>query len=136
LTPEEFEEAGRLLKAGRSDLRALEALAADPKQEDDVVGFHAQQAVEKSLKAVIITLSADLPFTHDLSFLLDILAEQTVSVPDPVAHSDWLTPWAVAARYGARATASLDRSAALDAARMTVSWASDILESGSAGPPP
>lgn len=36
LTPEEFEEARRLLRAARSDLRALEALATDPEQEHDV----------------------------------------------------------------------------------------------------
>jgi hypothetical protein len=49
LTAEEFEEAQRLLKAARSDVRAAGALAADAEQENDVVGFHAQQAVEKSI---------------------------------------------------------------------------------------
>ena len=82
LTPEEVEEAGRLLKAAQSDLRALEALATDPEQEDDVVGFHAQQAVEKSVKAVIITLSLEVPHTHDLTFLLDTLNEHDVSFPE------------------------------------------------------
>ena len=43
-----FKARQRLLKAARSDLRAAEALAADAEQDDDVVGFHAQQAVEKS----------------------------------------------------------------------------------------
>ena len=47
MTPEELEEVQRLLKAARSDMRAAEALAADAEQDDDVVGFHAQQAVEK-----------------------------------------------------------------------------------------
>jgi HEPN domain-containing protein len=50
LTPEELDEAERLLKAARSDLRAAAALAVDVEQENDVVGFHAQQAVEKSIK--------------------------------------------------------------------------------------
>src|ERR1039457_755483 len=42
LTPEELEEAGRLLRAARSDLRAAQALAADAEQENDVVGVHPQ----------------------------------------------------------------------------------------------
>jgi HEPN domain-containing protein len=57
LTPEESEEASRLFRAARSDLRALEALAADPEQEHDVIGFHAQQAVEKALKDVMSGLA-------------------------------------------------------------------------------
>jgi HEPN domain-containing protein len=128
LTPEELEEAGRFLKSARSDLRALQALVADPAQENDVIGFHAQQAVEKSLKAVIVTLSVEVPYTHDLSFLLDVLVECAVSVPESVAESDWLTPWAVAMRYGAATAASLDRAAALDVARAAVAWANGITE--------
>jgi hypothetical protein len=50
LTLEELEEARRLLKTARSDLRAAETLAPDAQQENDVVGFQSQQAVEKSIK--------------------------------------------------------------------------------------
>ena len=92
LTPEESEEASRLLRAARSDLRALEALAADPEQEHDVIGFHAQQAVEKALKAVIAVSGTEIPYTHDISFLLDVLAEHPTPVPQTVARADWLTP--------------------------------------------
>lgn len=136
LTPEELEEAARLLMAARSDLRALEALAADPEQENDVVGFHAQQAVEKSLKAVIVRSSLELPYTHDLGFLLDTLAEHRVFVPEAVAQSDWLTPWAVATRYGFAATAFFDRGSAVDVARATVLWASGVTQGGGAGSDP
>jgi hypothetical protein len=73
LTPEELEEARRLLKAARSDRRAAGALAADAEQENDVVGFHAQQAVEKSI--------------------MDVADEHGSAVPERVA--EWLTPWAV-----------------------------------------
>lgn len=48
---------------------------ADAEQADDVT-FHARQAVEKSLKAVIVTLSVEVPYTHDVSFLLDTLASE------------------------------------------------------------
>ena len=39
-----------MLTAARSDLRAARLLAADAQQTGDVIGFHAQQAVEKAIK--------------------------------------------------------------------------------------
>jgi len=122
LTPEELEEAGRLLRAARSDLRAAGALAADAEQENDVVGFHAQQAVEKSIKAVLATSGVEIPHTRDLSFLLEIVAEQDVAIPKSVAQAQWLTPWAVAIRYGT-AEARLDRAAAVAVAPDALDWA-------------
>jgi HEPN domain-containing protein len=121
LTPE-AEEANRLLTAARSDLRAARLLAGDEQQSGDVIGFHAQQAVEKAIKAVLVVLSFPIPYTHDLGFLLDMLAEHSVAVPDAVADADWLTPWAVAARYGATDSA-LDREVAVRAADDAVTWA-------------
>ena len=71
MRPEELEEATRLLNAARSDLRAAKALSVDLEQQNDVVGFHAQQAVEKSIKAVLAASGAEVRYTHDLSFPLD-----------------------------------------------------------------
>lgn len=122
MTPEELEEANRLLRAARSDLRATDALAADSEQENDVVGFHAQQAVEKSIKAVLAASGVEIPYTHDVSFLLDALGDHGSPVPEVVTQAEWLTPWAVAARYGA-VDASLDRSAAVSVAAHAVQWA-------------
>jgi HEPN domain-containing protein len=53
LTPEELEEAERLLKAARSDLRAAAALAVDVEQGVTLSGS-MQPAVEKSIKAVLV----------------------------------------------------------------------------------
>ena len=131
LTPEELEEARRLLKAARSDLRAAGALAADAEQENDVVGFHAQQAVEKSIKAVLAASGAEIPFTHDVSFLVDVADEHGSAVPERVAQAEWLTPWAVAIRYGATDT-RIDRAAALAVATKAVEWATKIVEVGRA----
>jgi HEPN domain-containing protein len=52
-TPEEIKVADLFLSKAASDLAAAGSLARDPDQADDVVGFHAQQAVEKALKAVV-----------------------------------------------------------------------------------
>ena len=127
LTPEQSEEAARLLRAVRSDLRAARLLVADAEQENDVIGFHAQQAVEKAMKAALVQSGAEIPYTHDLGFLLDALAPRESTTPESVAQADWLTPWAVAARYGSSA-GSLDRNAALAVAEDAVGWATTIVE--------
>ena len=48
--PEEL--ARRFLTLADRDLRAFRKLSDDLEIDDEVVGFHAQQAVEKCLKAV------------------------------------------------------------------------------------
>lgn len=45
--------AALLLDAAEQDMRAYGVLAQTAGMGDAVVGFHAQQAVEKSLKAVL-----------------------------------------------------------------------------------
>lgn len=37
--------------------------------EDDVVGFHAQQAIEKAIKVARVLRGIDFPKTHDLDFV-------------------------------------------------------------------
>lgn len=49
-TPEHREVAGILLEKARADLSAARTLAATANQDDHIIGFHLQQAVEKALK--------------------------------------------------------------------------------------
>lgn len=60
--------------------------------------------------------------SHDLAFLLDVAGRHTTTTPVSAVHSDWVTPWAVAARYGV-SDASVDRGAAVAVAEEAVSWA-------------
>jgi HEPN domain-containing protein len=39
---------------------------------DAILGFHAQPAVEKSLKAVLASRAIEFPYTHDLDGLLEL----------------------------------------------------------------
>jgi HEPN domain-containing protein len=118
-----------MLTAARSDLRAARLLATDAQQSGDVIGFHAQQAVEKAIKAVLVRSGVPIPYAHDLGFLLEVLAEHAIAAPSPVAGADWLTPWAVAARYGA-SDAALDRNAAVLVADAAVAWAGATINAG------
>ena len=61
--------------------------------------FHAQQAVEKALKAVLVSRGIDFPLTHDLENLLEILRESGAEVPEQLDEIGELTPYAVETRY-------------------------------------
>ena len=43
--------------------------------------FHAQQAVEKALKAVLIRLGSDIPRTHNLLRLVEMLPKRYAILP-------------------------------------------------------
>jgi HEPN domain-containing protein len=65
--------AQMLLDVARQDAAACTLLAIASEIGDAVVGFHAQQAVEKSLKAVLSHNHIEFRRTHDLLTLLDLL---------------------------------------------------------------
>lgn len=87
-----------------------------------VVGFHAQQAAEKALKAILIDRGENAPRTHDLGVLLRRCVSLGVPLHSLAGDCDLLTPFAVANRYpgaGPDATESEGRLA-VDAAHRIV----------------
>lgn len=59
-----------LLALAREDLVSAEALDKEGRVWDSPVGFHAQRAVDKALKAAIASRNLEFPFTHDLGLLM------------------------------------------------------------------
>ncbi len=114
-----------LLRRAQGDLQACRVLADDTDIEDNIVGFHAQQTVEKALKGALVLAGVELPRTHDLAVLVDQVEAAGTKVPDELASIDWLTPWAAELRYD-EATA-LDRAAALGVAQSAAEWAASLL---------
>ncbi len=98
-SPEHVEYAETLLRLADADLYACRVLADADDLADGAVGFHAQQAVEKALKAAIVLAEAELPRTHDLEQLREQVEAAGAQLPSELAGVDWLTPWAVALRY-------------------------------------
>jgi HEPN domain-containing protein len=123
-TPEHREVAQLLLQKAREDLSAAQVLVATEDQADHVIGFHLQQAIEKALKSILAVHAIEIPRTHDLAYLVELLSDQ--EIPDPVASSDWLTPWGVLFRYDSYPD-ELDRDKALEAATMAVGLAEQSL---------
>jgi len=64
----------------KKDLKALSAMTDINIFEDEIFGFHAQQTIEKSVKAWIVYLGIEFPRTHDITFLLLILEEQGINI--------------------------------------------------------
>ena len=58
--------AARFARKARSDEIALEKLADDPDVPDDLIGVHAQQALEKLLKAALVYAGVTPPRIYDL----------------------------------------------------------------------
>lgn len=127
-TPEQLEVASLFITKAASDLTAARALAADADQQDDVVGFHAQQAVEKSIKAVLALRGLEIPRTHDLVLLARLAEEDNDRIPAELEQAQSLSPWAVAMRYD-EMQATLDRETALRVAGASLSWARALVAS-------
>ena len=66
--------AEEILEAARRDLRALRGMNDTEVFSDEIFGFHAQQSVEKALKAWLAFLGQRFPKTHDLKQLIDFSA--------------------------------------------------------------
>lgn len=61
--------------------------------------FDAQQAVEKSLKALCIFNEILFPKTHDISYLMELLENNGVKIPKGLQKAKILTSYAVETRY-------------------------------------
>jgi HEPN domain-containing protein len=72
--PDAPEPVRQWIKKAEGDLRSAQLLLAADPPEPDAVAFHAQQAVEKYLKAYLVHLGIDPPRTHDLITLFDLIA--------------------------------------------------------------
>jgi len=123
LSPPELEEARLLLRKAREDADAVAKLAPDGSTADAIVGFHAQQAVEKALKAVLAASGEDFPWTHDLRYLVERLNDLDAPGFPSMHDVRVLSPWAAEFRYGETIDDPLDRVQAAELVTETIMWA-------------
>ncbi len=121
------EEAERLLRKADQDEAVVRRCAEMPEIADSIIGFHAQQAVEKSLKAVLAAGGEAFPWTHDLRFLLECLDHATIAYPGWVAEARRLTPWAVEFSYGETVDDALDRAGTAALVANLIRWARSLV---------
>lgn len=99
------DEARRLLAKAAEDEYVLDRLLDDAAAPEAMVGFHAQQAAEKMLKAALFLAGAVPPRTHNLTQLLDLADGSGLELPEGTEMLRWLTPYAVLYRYEGEAEA-------------------------------
>ncbi len=88
-----------LLLKGKQDQYVMNRLLEDPDAPDEAIGFHAQQAVEKMIKAVLAHRAIEYRRTHQLEELAAILDDLGISYPPELSEAVALTPFAVEFRY-------------------------------------
>lgn len=118
---------GDWLRDARGDL-ALASVAKTRRIRYAHLCFHAQQAAEKSLKAVLLACKPEVPRTHDLAFLMDILPARA-NVPPALLALPTLNKYAVQYRYPGQVmpVTRQDRRKAVALARETLDWATATL---------
>lgn len=80
------------------DLAVAETLLRESRTYYTSVAFHAQQAAEKYLKAVLVHHQVAFPRTHDIGVLLSLVGSVEPSVSLAAASAIALNPYGVAVR--------------------------------------
>jgi len=111
------------LRHARSDLR-LARLSPPPGVLLEGLCFHAQQAAEKALKAVLVAQDTPFPRSHSIGRLVELLPRD-ITVPREVEDAASLTDYAVTTRYPgvSEPVDEEEYQAAVHLAEAVVAWA-------------
>ena len=126
-------QASHLLRKASDDLYAAVCLAKDPGVSLWTVGFHAQQAIEKAIKSVLMRYGIPYPFTHDIAALIKILRNANLPIPPDAEDLPYLTPFGTLFRYEDETWGlpkQPDAERFLTWAGATVDWARATIEGG------
>lgn len=122
MTPQR-EEALRLLRLAQRDRETFDLLLPLPKASLAALGFHAQQAAEKSLKAVGVLSGLEMPRTHDLAALGQVILGKGESLPLTVDQLRALNPFAVEYRYDDELIPQTTRAVLAETLAVVMDWA-------------
>jgi HEPN domain-containing protein len=124
--------AAVFLAKAREDLYLAGKIKDDPNVSVEQVGFFCEQAVEKSLKAVLTRRAVRFRRGHDIAQYLDLLKAAAVTYPAELEKAVELTPFGAELRYDFLPKEEIeatpfDREAAYGLAGRAVSWAESIV---------
>jgi HEPN domain-containing protein len=122
-----LEEALLSLRLADRDVKAFEVLSKDPEVHQSVACFHAQQAIEKSLKAVLFAIEIEFGRTHDLVKLAQLARNKGIPVPISDGELRKLNPFAVTFRYDDTDIDTIPKAEAADLVAATRAWAEEIV---------
>jgi HEPN domain-containing protein len=100
-TPEQvkWDFVQQWLNRARKDLAACEVLLKGSLEDYENVGFHAQQAAEKFIKAFLVRHQIEFSKTHNIALLTQLVASVDRELAKKLAGADALTPYGVEFRY-------------------------------------
>lgn len=87
-----------LVKADH-DLETAKIVASHLPDYDDVIAFHCQQSIEKSLKGYLVYLDLEFKPVHDLGYLLNLVATKDQNIDAYFEEVDEISRYAVQIRY-------------------------------------
>jgi HEPN domain-containing protein len=99
--PEEARQelVARWVAKAEDDWRLCHRLITDAQSYAEATAFHAQQAVEKYLKAFLTWHQVEFPKTHDIKRLLKLAGAKDPSLAEELSDAADLTAYAVEYRY-------------------------------------
>jgi HEPN domain-containing protein len=104
------------IKKAEADFSAAKQLLQTKPLLKDQIGFCCQQAVEKYLKALLQEWGLAIPYTHDITGLIDLLLPVDKTLRSLRRGSRGLTLFAVEYRYPARESTVRQARAAFEKA--------------------
>lgn len=87
------------LEKAKRDLITAKNILNSPDPFSDIICFHAQQAVEKYIKAYLVFQEIEFPKTHTLEDLILLASQKDPSFLEFKDLLSELTPYAVEIRY-------------------------------------
>lgn len=122
--------AGVLLEKAEQDLTVVRILLDGDEEIDEIVAFHAQQACEKSIKAVLALHAVRVGKTHNLAELIGKTRENGIDLPAWVDETAVLTPFGVTLRYAEAGDDDTppERHSMYEMAARVVALARDLIE--------
>jgi hypothetical protein len=75
-----------LLARAIDDETLVRKVSPDTDIADAIVGFHAQQAVEKPIKAVLAARGVAFMKSHALSYLIGLVEENEIEAPEELSR--------------------------------------------------
>lgn len=126
MTPLDLAKA--FLEKGREDEVLLERIVTDAAIADSLFGFHAQQAVEKYLKALLAVEQERPERTHDLGVLIEQCRQAGHDLSSDLADVSDLSRYAVQERYPLAVTPPIDRAEALQQVASVREWVENEVE--------
>lgn len=78
----DIKHANKMLLMSNKDLKALRNMLDPEAFDDEIFGFHAQQAVEKAIKAWLSLAGVEYIKTHILDDLIDLLKINGQQIPE------------------------------------------------------